>query len=143
MMRDLDILMTKLKHLIKMKKVLFLLLLILGITLNSYSQVRNYKAYAFNVTGENNLWKGWEKSEIPITIDDTKKHIKINSIANADLYYTKIDGKQYDTYVIAHSKGYDQYYISVDIYIQYFNDGGLFLIVEYPYWAYSFALKEI
>jgi hypothetical protein len=121
------------KHIIVFLSLLFF-------TSSIFGQVKNLKSHYFNycITGYD--WSGWQESNIDVQWNPVARQIIIYSQVIQVINYDDLTLETHPQYNLYSGSATDSFSKSLNIYIQVFFNGHIYLTLQYQDLSYSYAL---
>jgi hypothetical protein len=133
-----------------MKKILALLIILAGLTIESFGQNFYFNAYSFTYRPHHKKkdywleWKKWKECDIDITMDSDAGKIKINSKFYQEYNIIQIEGrKEIDGNDISSFYCVDKNGIACRVKLVGRNNGGSEIYVEYKDIKWVYAVTSV
>jgi hypothetical protein len=121
-------------------KHLIIFLSLIFFTSSIFGQVRNLKGQYFNSCINGYDWSGWQVSNVDVQWNPVVRQIIIYSQVLQIINYKDLTLEVHSQYNLYSGTATDAFSRSLNIYIQMFFDGYIYLTLQYRDFSYAYAL---
>ena len=113
-----------------MKKLFFLFVFVL-LSFVANAKITKYQIYAVSIKESGKEWTTWKKANIPVTVDNVKKRIYIETEYEQIIDVEGFEEKHTDVSIQLTSYGTDTYYNNIYVNINILSKEEIYLSIVY------------